>query len=103
MQDAKSQEKQLSHGYAKWYSARKATGRDGWRTMTQLFLASAHSCAKVLFSEIAGVLFFKHFSWKAAFFSPVGVSHIPTAGWHTGWCLEEAVYLFSVQADLGYL
>lgn len=61
----------------------KAAGRDGWRTMAQLFLASVHSHAQVLLSGIAGVLFLKNFSWKAAFYSLMGVSHIPTAGWHT--------------------
>lgn len=65
----------------------KAYGRDGWRTTAQLFLASVHGRAQVLFGEIAGVLFFKHFSWKAAFYSPMGVSHSSTASWRTavGW------------------
>lgn len=66
----------------------KADGRAGWRTTAQLFLASAHSCAQVLLSGIAGVLFLQHFFWKEAFCSPVGVNHIPTAGWHTaGVCV----------------
>lgn len=66
----------------------KADGRAGWRTTAQLFLASTHSCARVLLSGIAGVLFLQQFFWKAAFCSPVGVSHIPTAGWHTaGICI----------------
>lgn len=66
----------------------KADGRAGWRTTAQLFLASIHSCARVLLSGIAGVLFLQQFFWKAAFCSPVGVSHIPTAGWHTaGICI----------------
>lgn len=61
----------------------KVAGRDGWRTTAQLFLASVHRHAEVLFNGIAGILFLKHFSWKAAFYSPTGVRHIPTAGWHT--------------------
>lgn len=87
----------------------KADGRAGWRTTAQLFLASAHSCAQVLLSGMAGVLFLQHFSWKAALCSLVGVSHIPTAGWHSagvcilifiaGWfsglCREKSINWYS--------
>lgn len=81
MLDAKSRR---SSSDTKWYKA------DGRRTTAQLSLESAHSCAQVLLSGVAGVLFLQHFSWKAALFSPVqsGVSHIPTASWHSaGVCV----------------
>lgn len=63
--------------------AAKADGRDGWSTAAQLFLASVHGRAQVLLSRIAGVLFLKHFSLKTAFYNLMGVSHSPTASWHT--------------------
>lgn len=57
-------------------------GVGGWRTMTRLFFGLMHSCAQVLLSRIAGVLFKKHFL-ESSISQPSGCKLYPTAGWHT--------------------
>lgn len=101
MQDAKSQEKQLSHGYTKWYLASQSR-QEGWvEDNSPIFFGQcAESSSSVAQWNSWGIIF-KHFSWKAAFYSPMGVCHIPTAGWHTAGVWKRLYIHFLCRLILG--
>lgn len=103
MQDARSPEKQLSHGYTKWYSASQGCW-EGWveNNGPAFFGQCAQSCSSVAQWNSWGIIFKKLFL-ESSILQPNGREPYPHSRLAHSWCLEEAVYSFSVQAHLGDL
>jgi len=103
MQDTRNQEKQLSHGYTKWYSASQGH-REGWveDNGPAFFGQCAQSCSSVAQWNSWGIIF-KTLFLESSISQPNGCEPYPHSRLAHSWCLEEAVYSFSVQADLGDL
>lgn len=103
MQDAKSQEKQLSCGYTKQYLASQGH-QEGWveDNGPAFFGLCAQSCSSAAQWNSWGFIFQTLFL-ESSILQPSERKPYPHSRLAHSWCLEEAVHLLSVQANLGDL